>query len=459
MTSSVIVAGAGLAGLFAAAALAENGYHVTVLERDQLRDDASARKGVPQGSQAHLMLRRGWQAAETFLPGLREDLIRQGAARFLSGRMPWLAEYGWLPTDRRGVELITATRPLLELCARRRVEQLPRVRILGGRTVSGLRPVGGRWSVRTIGGGTEEQVSDHVSDVVVDASGRGSRLPTWLSGLGFAVPEPDLVDARLGYATRVYRSRGPLPLRTGVVIGATVETQTGGLALPVERGRWLLMGGGYGERRPPRSGDGFTTFLAGLRDPVLADLETHLVPLGEVAIHRQTGNRRYRFENVSGWPDGLLAVGDSAAAFNPVYGQGISVAAAQAQVLRDALRAGARPDRRLQRRLSDVAELPWLIATGADLRQPSAEHRPSPKQRLFAAWTERVARSAAEGDVAAGEIFEQLYHLTAPASTLFSPLLVGGILRSMFGPTPGRTRPDVLDAIIPRAHRQAPRAA
>ena len=457
--SSAVVIGAGLAGLFTAAALAENGYEVTVLERDDLRDDATARKGVPQGTQAHLMLMRGWQAAEALLPGLRDDLIRHGAARFASGRMPWLAEYGWLPSTRLGVELVTATRPLLEVCARRRVERLPRVRILSGRTASGLRPVGDRWSIRTTGGGTQDLVTDHVSDVVVDASGRGSRLPSWLSGLGYNVPAPDLVDARLGYATRVYRPRRPLPLRTGVVVGATVETQTGGLALPVERGRWLLMGGGYGERRPPRTADGFSNFLADLRDPVLADLETQLEPLGEVAIHRQTGNRRYRFENVSDWPDGLLALGDSAAAFNPVYGQGISVAAAQAQVLRDVLRAGSRPDRRLQRRLSDVAELPWNIATGADLRQPSAEHRPSPKERLFTAWTEGLARSAAHGDIAATVVFGQLYHLTAPASTLFSPLLVGGVLRSIFTPAPRGTRPDVLNAISPRPPRQASRAA
>lgn len=448
MSPSAIVIGASLAGLFTAAALAENGYAVTVLERDRLGDDATARQGVPQGGQAHLMLIRGWRAAETLLPGLRGDLIDHGAARFASGQMPWLAEYGWLPANRLGVELVTATRPLLELCVRRRVVRLPSVRILEAQTARGLQPADRGW-----------RLGSRTADLVVDASGRGSRLPIWLSDLGYEVPAPQVVDARLGYATRLYRPRSPLPLTTGVVVGATVDNPAGGLALPVEHGRWLLMGGGYGEQRPPRTADGFTEFLAGLRDPVLADLEARLVPLGDVAVHRQTGNRRHRFENVPRWPAGLLVVGDAAAAFNPVYGQGISVAAAQAQVLRDALRAGVRPDRRLQRRLSDVADLPWNIATGADQRQLGADHRPSPGARLFATWADRVGRSAAGGDVAAAVVFAQLYHLTAPASTLFHPLLVGGVLRSMLSPLPTYPRPEVLDAIPPRPPPRARRAA
>lgn len=442
MSSSAVVVGASLAGLFTAAALAGSGRRVTVVERDRLEDVAIARRGVPQGGQAHLVLMRGWQAAEALLPGLRQDLIASGAARFASGQMPWLGEYGWLPANRFGAELVTATRPLLELCVRRRVERLPGVQIITGRTVAGLEPVAGRW-----------RVAGEVADLVVDASGRGSRLPAWLADLGYAVPQPELVDARLGYATRLYRPRRPLPLRTGVVVGATVDTPSGGLALPVEQGRWLLMGGGYGDLRPPRSAAGFTDFLARLRDPVLADLEAQLEPLGEVAVHRQTGNRRHRFEHVPDWPEGILVVGDAAAAFNPVFGQGISVAAAQAQVLGDALRRGARPDRRLQRRLSQVADLPWDIATGADRRQLKDDHRPSVPERLVGAWTERLGRSAASGDVAAMVVFDRLYHLTAPGSTLFHPLLIGGVLRSFVSPPPTRPRPDALSAIPARPVR------
>ena len=222
---------------------------------------------------------------------------------------------------------------------------LPNVNIYSSVRANGLERIGDRWSVATANG-------PRCADLVVDASGRNSRIPHWLADLDLSVPEAEQLDAHLGYATRVYRSPQPVPLRTGIVIAGTPESGTGGLALPVENGLWLLMGAGYGDRRPPRDAAGFEQFLAGLRDPVLFQLAERLEPVSEVAIHRQTGNRRFRFESLPDWPPGLLVVGDAMAAFNPIYGQGITVAAGQADLLRNALRGGAPADRRLQRRVS-----------------------------------------------------------------------------------------------------------
>jgi 2-polyprenyl-6-methoxyphenol hydroxylase-like FAD-dependent oxidoreductase len=443
---TAVVIGASLAGLFAAAAAARSGYAVTLLERDRLAEDPTARKGVPQGAQVHVLLHRGWLAAEELLPGLRGELLALGAPHFSSGSIHWLDEHGWLPSDRPGYELVCCSRPLLELLVRRRVRQLPGVALRSGSTVSGLDRQGDSWIVVTLGG------ADRLTcDLVIDASGRNSRLPHWLGRLGCEVPAPDVVDARLGYATRSYRARVPLPLRTGVVVIATPESPAGGLALPVENGHWLIMGGGYGDRRPPRDAAGFEAFLAGLRDPVLADLAARLEPIGAVAVHRQTGNRRYRFEEMPDWPDGLLAVGDSVAAFNPIYGQGISVAAAQAQRLRDSLRLEDRPGRRLQRRIAAIADLPWTIATGADLRIPTIDHSPSLEERLLFGWSERLAQSAIAGDPVAATVFAQLYHLMAPTSILFHPLLAGGVLRSFLTPRRALPRPAILDTISPQA--------
>ena len=125
------------------------------------------------------------------------------------------------------------------------------------------------------------------------------------------------------------------------------------------------------------------------------------------------------------------------------------MAAGQAAVLQAALLGGAVPDRRLQRKLSEVADLPWSIATGADLRQPSANHTPAPQERLFGLWVERLARLAAAGDAAATVVFSQIYNLTATPSMLFHPLLVGGVLRSLLAPLRTMPRPAVLDAISP----------
>ena len=213
------------------------------------------------------------------------------------------------------------------------------------------------------------------ADVVIDASGRSSRLPHWLAELGVPVPEPVVVDAHLGYACRLYRASGPPPLDTGIVISATPANGRGGIALPVEDDHWLIIGGGYGEHRPSRDPAEFAAYLADLADPAIADLADRLEPVSDVAVYRQTSNRRHRYGLVRSWPANLLVVGDAACAFNPVYGQGMSVAAQQAVRLRD---HWGRPD--LQRRLDRVADFPWSVATSEDLRQPTSagETEPGP---------------------------------------------------------------------------------
>ncbi len=115
------------------------------------------------------------------------------------------------------------------------------------------------------------------------------------------------------------------------------------MALPVERGQWLVAAVGLGDRRPPRDPDGFAAFVAALPDPALSAVLRSGEPLGEVAVHRQTGNRRHRYGELRDWPDGLLALGDALCCFDPVYGQGITVAACQALLLRAELARALAP--------------------------------------------------------------------------------------------------------------------
>jgi hypothetical protein len=258
------------------------------------------------------------------------------------------------------------------------------------------------------------------ADLVIDASGRGSRLPHWLSELGIPVSEPLTVDARLGYACRTIASLASHP--------ATPQTGRGALAIPVEDGNWLVVAAGYGDRRPSRNAAEFDEFLATLPDPAIADLTQHLEPVGEIDIHRQTGNRRNRYGRSRTWPAGLLAVGDAYCAFNPVYDQGITAAACQALLIRDALKqdrapAGRGPlaTRRLQRGIGVAADVPWSIATTEDLRHPSSSSSQTRMQRLTGLWTAQLAQLATHGDRGAYLAFARVYHLMAAPATLFNP--------------------------------------
>ena len=449
----VVIIGASLAGLFAAAAAATAGARILIIERDVLPNQPMPRKGVPQGRQPHVLLHRGLLAAEELVPGIRGDLLSHGAVPFDTGTMAWLGEYGWLPTWIPAYQTVSATRPLLEHLLRRRVRDLDSVTIREGVRVTDLERSARHWQVVC------EDATVVQADLVIDASGRGSRLPHWLGELGIPVTEPLTIDAHLGYACRTYRCIGKPPIDIAVVIAATPQTGRGALAIPVEDGQWLVIAAGYGDWRPSRDVAEFDQFLAALPDPAVWDLTKHLEPVSDIAIHRQTGNRRNRYGQSRAWPTGLVAVGDAYCAFNPVYGQGITVAACQAQLIREALKhdhgaVDRRPmeTRHLQRRIGAAADLPWSVATTEDLRHPSTAGSQTLLQRLVGLWSAQLARLAAHGDRGAYLAFARVYHLMASAAMLFNPAVIFSACRAAVRGMPEvNPRPRALNALA--AHR------
>ena len=446
---NVVIIGASLAGLFAAAAAAAAGARTMIIERDVLPDGPIPRKGVPQGRQPHVLLHRGLLAAEELVPGIREDLLSHGAVRSNTGTWAWLGEYGWMPTWIPTYETVSATRPLLEHLIRERVRNLASVTLHDGVRVTELHRAAQHWQVVC------EDATSVQADLVIDASGRGSRLPHWLSELGVPVSEPLIVDARLGYACRTYRIVGEPPIGIAVIIAATPHTGRGALAIPVEDGHWLILATGYGDRRPSRDAAEFGEFLATLPDPAIAELTQHLEPVSDVAIHRQTGNRRNRYGQSRAWPAGLVAVGDAYCAFNPVYGQGITVAACQAVLIRNALQRDRTPvgrgpleTRRLQRRIGATADLPWSVATSEDRRHESSLSTQSPSERIVDLWTGRLAQLAAHGDRAAYLAFARVYHLMASPALLYHPALIASVCRTAVRGMPDAVpRPAALNAL------------
>ncbi len=440
----VVIVGASFAGLFAAAATARTGTEVTLLERDRLSDRAEPRPGVPQGVQPHIVLHRGLLSVENLLPGLERNILDSGGLRLDTGKIAWLGWHGWSATDLPSYDILSISRPVLELLVRRRALDIAGVSLRDGFRVCGLGKTADGWEVR---GSTGETV---LGDVVVDASGRGSRLPHWLTDLGYSVPEPESVEAKLGYASRRYQGPEAPPLDTGLVILATPESPVGSTILPIEDRQWLVLAAGYGERRPSRDTSQFADFLSSLRDPAPADLVSCLQPLGDVAVYRQTGNRRIPYARSARWPQGLLVTGDALCAFNPVYGQGITVAAMQAELLGKMIGQihDVRSTRRLQRQLAAVTKLPWSIATSQDLRQPTSDGRQTAAQRLLTRWTDRIDRLAVGGDPACAAVLTEVYHLMGAPRLLFSPRVVTAVLQSYVGGIPpALPRPAVLDRI------------
>lgn len=437
---NVVIVGASLAGLFAAAASAGSGRKVTVVERDELPRTAEPRPGVPQGHQAHVLLYRGLLALEELLPGLQEQLRAAGAVAFDTGDLAWLAESGWAPHGIRQFPVVSATRPLLEHLVLDRVRQLPGVQVLDRKRVTSIGRVDDSWSVTTTNG-----VFD--ADLVVDASGRGSRLPAWLAECGVGPVAVSEVDARVGYASRLYAIPPGVVQVAGVVVLQTPQTPIGGLALPVEGNRWIVAAVGSGDLRPPRDAAGYEAFFRDLPDPILAELVACGAPIGEVHVHRQTANRRHHYERIGDWPRGLLVVGDAFCAFDPVYGQGIAVAACEALLMRRALASGMPPgnERALLRAFSGVVALPWAIASAEDLRLPTSTGTQTLLQRMMGAWTRELGRLSAHGHERAQSSLARVFHLIASPWLLYHPALFAAALRARIrGYGPPTPRPTVM---------------
>ncbi|HEU0087832.1 MAG TPA: FAD-binding monooxygenase [Pseudonocardiaceae bacterium] len=437
-TGRAVVIGASMAGLLAARVLSEFFERVTVLDRDRLPSTAALRRGVPQARHAHGLLARGREILEELFPGLSADLIAQGAVSGdLQTDIRWYNDGRRLRPARSGLNGLGVSRPLLESYVRARVDTLAGVEILGCRDVAGLNVTPDRRVVRGVRvlpqtddvGGVR---ADEPADLVLDATGRGSRSPVWLAQLGYPQPVEESVRIRMTYSTRYYR-REPHQFggSLGVLVGAVPPVlPRGGAALAQEGHRWVVgLAGGLGVE-PPVDPAGFTAFAATLAAADIAELIRDAEPLDQPVRARFPASVRHRYEYLRTFPEGYLVVGDAMCSFNPIYGQGMTVAAAEALVLRDCLRRGhAHLARRFFRRAAALIDVPWSMAVGSDLRFPEVEGPRPLRLRVVNRYLPRLHVAAAQ-DPRVGRTFLQVANLLARPERLLSPPVAIRVLRA-----------------------------
>jgi 2-polyprenyl-6-methoxyphenol hydroxylase-like FAD-dependent oxidoreductase len=447
-----VVLGASMAGLLAARVLADAYARVTVIDRDQLPDASTHRRGVPHGRHAHALLARGQQTLEELFPGLSAELIAQGVP---TGDL--LANGRWYVSGHRlrqapiGLVSLSASRPLLEGYVRARVRTLPNVAFLDSCDIIGLaatpdgRRVTGVRVLRGVDGSAEELLG---ADLVVDATGRGSRTPIWLEALGYARPDQEQVRVGLGYATRTYRlPPDALDGDLAVLDAPTPEHPRGGALLLLEGDRWMLTLAGMLGDHPPTDPDGFLDFARSLRFPDIYQTIRDAEPLDDPVGFRFPASVRHRYERLGRFPDGLLVMGDAVCSFNPIYGQGMSVAALEALTLRRHLERGAAPQpRRFFGDLVRVVDVPWDIAVGGDLAVPGVQGRRTLKVRLVNAYIARLHAAAAH-DASLARAFVRVAGLVAPPQSLLRPNVAVRVLWGSRHPATGTAASSNRDAV------------
>ena len=477
-----------MAGLFAANVLADHCEQVTVLERDEAwsprsrptghtaetdslpqaagRPAPGARGGVPQTRHVHVLLLRGVQVLRKRFPGLEEELLALGAPP-----LSWLKDTAalaggsWLPRFDSNLLGFSVSRTLLENRIRERLRRRGNIRFRTGHRVMGLTAsyaqapecgpsapgargeskVGANGSrvtgaVCTVG---NETVTLH-ADLVVDASGRSSRLPSWLKDLGYAAPQESTVNADVGYATRWYRVPENWQADWKMVLLATrfPDIKGGAVVQPVEGKRWVVTLVGYAGDHPPTDEAGFEAFARGLIGPQVWEAISAAEPLTGIGGYRRTENHWRHYERLKRWPQGLIALGDSVCAFNPVYAQGMTVSALSAELLDDFLKGSrsrpkpaevaplAPPGLAFQKRLAKMLQTPWQLATSDDFRWAGRKAGDATLiERFMHRYIEHVLDRIHRPDVCL--TFFNVAHLVSPPASLFRPRIALPILWEM----------------------------
>ncbi|OPC84102.1 hypothetical protein B4N89_27060 [Embleya scabrispora] len=438
-----VVIGGGYAGLLAARVLADHFDEVLVLERDVVDRTTGAHPSAPQSYHAHAMLARGAQALEVLFPGLRAELEQLGAPVYDYGeRISFLLPTGYAVRATTGVRIQSFTRDELERRIRGRVLDLARVRLLDGARVRGLgRGADGRINsvrYRTEQGGEQEATAD----LVVDASGRTTSIDDWLTEAGLPVSAKNTVKAKITYTTMVFdRTPEEKDYDVAYQMSFAPAVRRGGAMLAVEHGRWVCSLFGF-EQQPPTDPDGFLDYARSLDNPRLAEQIARRS--GHDELHRYTnpGSTWRLHHRNPGWPEGLIAIGDALCVFNPVYGQGLTVPAIQAEALGSLLRrrsTGTGPtglSREYLRAAAEIIKVPWSLSTTSDLMwSPSGQ----PPAARFAHWYNKQVFALARHDADVWTRFVKVANMTGPSSLLTHPTVLAKIARQAVTrrPNPG----------------------
>ena len=437
-----IVMGGSIAGLAAARVLSDHFREVILVERDRFGTVAEHRRGVPQGRHTHGLLAGGLRALEGFFPGLFEEARRAGGLGVDPTRDAyWCFEGGEYLRFASDLEGLLISRPLLEGIIRERVRSIPNVRFWDGCQVEGLISSSDNRRITGLNIYGEKAALPVQADLVIDATGRGSHSPSWLEAIGYRKPKEDRIEVNLAYVTRhFFRAPDHLNGASLASIPATPNNKRGGIIVAQEGNRWVVtLSARSGETVPTDLGS-FIEFARTLPAPHIYKVIARAQAIGEPQAARFPASVRRRYERMNRFPEGLLVLGDAICSFNPVYGQGMSVAVLEAVELDRALRERSRKLAQcFFARAAKIVDAPWSMAAGNDLRMPDV---PGKRTLLghFLHWYLAKLNMAARYDKSAVMAFQKAKNLLAPPESLLKPTLMARVLSTAFSLRP-MTRP------------------
>lgn len=422
-----LVIGASVAGLLAARVLSEHFQKVTVVERDPCPLDRLPRKGVPQGKHIHILLPGGAAALDRLFPGRLADLEADGAKRFDYGRSRFYVSGRWLPRVDSELYSFGQTRPFLDEHLLRWVREFPNVDFLYRTNVSNLLFDASGLQVTGVELEKDGEASRaHLLDLVVDATGRNTRLPRWLSEHGFGnVPEIN-VGINLGYATGCFEvPKDVLPDHPMLyIVGPPPDKTRVGVVFQVEND--IVFGGlgGYHGDHPPSDLDGFLRFAQGLSQPHVFNVLSRSKLCSSIVRYQIPSSLRRDYRRLRNFPAGLVPIGDAICSLDPAMGQGMTMAAREAEILKQCLERNQTLDNKFSRdylrQVDSSLDAAWDLCCGENFKYPQTTGRRP--------WSFPVTRRyrdllATSGDPVVLAAAYKVITLTASPRTLLRPAL------------------------------------
>jgi 2-polyprenyl-6-methoxyphenol hydroxylase-like FAD-dependent oxidoreductase len=421
-----IIVGAGMGGLSVSRVLSDYFDEVVILDRDELPDEATPRPGVPQGKQPHALLGGGLKVLENLFPGFGEELRGSGAEPIAPGSDMLFEIPGqdlW-PRIKFSWHTYSMSRPLIELALRRRVECIRNIEIRSGcrgrqivsdsklQAASGISYQTDNGSVKTL-----------ESDLIVDASGNGSLTMEFLKAIGRRPPRETSIGVNTRYASALFERRGIWNDYKGVFTFPNAPKESrGGIILPAEKNRNQVILIGRGNEIPAIDDDGFLNYARELPTLTVYNAIRNAKRLTEITSFSFHESRWRHFARVSDFPKGLLPIGDAFCRFNPVYGQGMTVALQEADLLFNLLRTlEENPLTTLAPTFLTKAEAlisdPWAMSAIPDFIYPetTGERPPDLEDRLN---FQRALGRLAARDAGIFELLTQIRHMLKPLSLL-----------------------------------------
>lgn len=442
-----VVVGGSVAGLMTARVLADHFAQVTVLERDAVSEGPGLHKSIPQGHHVHVLLIGGLQVLSALYPGFAERLTAAGAVRWKPGRdgcyfrpdgKSYTLALGSVREPRDlGIDVYNLSRGPIEHCVRQCTLELANIKLQTECSVQA--PVfdkGRVGGVRYDGPGGSRAVE---ADLVVDASGRGSRAPHWLAEAGFQTPEETTIGVDFAYASTKYRiPKGyDAPERFIGIFGPAPDYPNGAFLGAIENDLWhVSLVGRFGDF-PATDEAGFLAFAKALHSPVAHDLMRGAERVTDITSYRYPTSVLRHYERLSGFPEGLLVLGDAICSFNPVYGQGMSVAALQAQMLQQVLAEWAtRGDRQTTLaqaffpKAAEAIAAPWALSSNADLAYPKTKGERPVGSKERAAYLKALGEIVNE-DIDVHRLVAEVVGLAKPLSALMEEPLRSRVVGQM----------------------------